>query len=406
MTRPKLHLDADASRRALQAGLVGRGHDVTRTPMSRSTPRQRVLDAIHFRQPERVPFSWGLLATAEMQAVMTAFLKERGINWQALCAATEDSVHISPCYNGPPLPAHTDEWGIVRQAVSYGSGSYDEIAHYPLKGFTRPASVHAHPWPDPLHFDYASLRADTLRLSRGGLLAVKLDIPICGNPLETYTWMTGLQETLINLVDQPDVVHAAMEHITAIFEARLRLAAAQVADLVDICYFGDDVGGQHGLLISPNTYRAMIKPYLVRLLSLGRQLFPLAKMMFHTDGSVFDLLGELIDTGVEILEAVQVDAAKMEPERLKNAFGSRLAFHGAISVQSLLPLRTAAEVEQECRHLVSVLGAGGGFVAAPTHAIQVGTPPENVMAMLRGVLGEEDYQAALKDAAQSRVDFP
>ncbi len=32
MPRPRLHLDADASSRALQAALNARGHDVTRTP--------------------------------------------------------------------------------------------------------------------------------------------------------------------------------------------------------------------------------------------------------------------------------------------------------------------------------------------------------------------------------------
>lgn len=32
MARPKLHLDADTSIKALQAALLARGHDVTRTP--------------------------------------------------------------------------------------------------------------------------------------------------------------------------------------------------------------------------------------------------------------------------------------------------------------------------------------------------------------------------------------
>ena len=32
MTEPKLHLDADASSRALCQALLDRGHDVTRTP--------------------------------------------------------------------------------------------------------------------------------------------------------------------------------------------------------------------------------------------------------------------------------------------------------------------------------------------------------------------------------------
>jgi hypothetical protein len=32
MSKPKLHLDADTSIKALQQALISRGHDVTRTP--------------------------------------------------------------------------------------------------------------------------------------------------------------------------------------------------------------------------------------------------------------------------------------------------------------------------------------------------------------------------------------
>jgi uroporphyrinogen decarboxylase len=88
----------------------------------------------------------------------------------------------------------------------------------------------------------------------------------------------------------------------------------------------------------------------------------------------------------------------MEPERLKAAFGERLSFHGGISVQALLPREDAEVVERESRHLVEVFGAGGGYIAAPTHSIQVGTPPENVLAMLRGVLGQADYEAVMAAA--------
>jgi len=122
--------------------------------------------------------------------------------------------------------------------------------------------------------------------------------------------------------------------------------------------------------------------------------------MMHSDGAVFDILPDVMDAGVEVLEAVQVDAAGMEPERLKAAYGGRLSFHGAVSVQQLLPHSDAAGVMRECRRLVAVLGAEGGYIAAPSHAIQVGTPPENVLAMLRTVLGEADYEAARRQAAR------
>ena len=37
--------------------------------------------------------------------------------------------------------------------------------------------------------------------------------------------------------------------------------------------------------------------------------------------------------------------------------------------------------------LVSVLGAGGGYILGPSHAIQAGTPPENIVAMFDMALG-------------------
>jgi uroporphyrinogen decarboxylase len=122
--------------------------------------------------------------------------------------------------------------------------------------------------------------------------------------------------------------------------------------------------------------------------------------MFHTDGSVIKIIPSLIDAGVQILEAVQTDCIGMDPQTLKSEFGSRLAFHGAISVQSLLPRGSVQEVSETCAMLVRVLGKGGGYVAAPSHAIQVGTPPCNVEAMLRTVIGADDYVAAIAAAKQ------
>lgn len=91
----------------------------------------------------------------------------------------------------------------------------------------------------------------------------------------------------------------------------------------------------------------------------------------------------------------------MDPQKLKDTFGDRLSFHGAISVQKLLPTADAETVERRCRELVEILGAGGGYIAAPSHAIQMGTPVENVLGMLRGVLGKTEYESALE---RSRVD--
>ncbi|MHB9133503.1 MAG: uroporphyrinogen decarboxylase family protein [Armatimonadota bacterium] len=361
------------------------------------TPRQRVIAAVHHQQPDRVPFSWGFGATPEMTEDLQAYLAGLGIDWSRLRAAVEDINYLPLGYAGPQLPAGTDLWGIRRKHVNYGEGSYDEIAYYPLAGVEDPAQLDDYPWPDPELYAYDTLREATQTADPTMQRAKKY---FGGNPFEIYCWMTGLEEAMMNLLVAPDVVTAALDKITTYFETRMVKALVQAGDLVDLVFLADDLGGQQGLLLLRDNYREILQPFHQRLTATAHRLAPQAKIMFHSDGAVFDILPDLLDAGIDLLEAVQTDAAGMDPVRLKSTFANRLGFHGAISVQSLLPHHDEETVEAECRRLVEILGAGGGYIAAPSHAIQVGTPPQNVLAMLRGVLGEEDYLTAVAQARE------
>jgi uroporphyrinogen decarboxylase len=368
--------------------------------MFTSSPRRdRIHAALAHRQPSRVPFSWGFGPTHEMQEQLRRDLAPRGLDWDRLRTAADDVVQVHLLYRGPALPAGTDEWGVVRKTVSYGAGSYEEIAHYPLAGARGEADLDAYPWPDPDAYDYDRMPRDLERaFVEQGAKAVRTR---GGNPFECYTWMAGLEEALTNLVVAPDLVRAAMARITHFWEERLRRVAERVGPEVDILFCADDLGGQTGPLMSPDTYRSVLQPFHRRLFALARRLMPRARIVYHSDGSVAALVPDLIDAGIDALEALQVECAGMDAQALKDAFGGRLAFHGGISVQQLLPRADAATVSAECRRLVAILGRDGGYIAAPSHAIQVGTPTDNVMAMLAAVLGETDYAAALEVAHSS-----
>jgi uroporphyrinogen decarboxylase len=338
-----------------------------------------------------------------MADVLTAHLVHRGLDWAVLRDEVDDICQVSPEPIGPAPVAGTDIWGIVRRSQSYGFGSYDEIVTYPLAGAESVEEIDDYPWPDPDAYDFSGFPDRVLAevRSRDGVelyRATKLSISTCGNPFEIYCWMTGLEEALVNVALRPDLVRVALGHITDFFAAKMRRALTQIGDLIDILYFADDLGGQQTLLMSRRAYREVLQPYHARLFRLGKRLAPQASVMFHTDGAVFDILPDLIDAGVEVLEAVQTDARGMDPGRLKATFGDQLAFHGGIPVQSLLPHQDPATVYRETRRLVDILGVSGGFIAAPTHAVQVGTPPENVLAMLRAALGDQDYATAIAAA--------
>jgi uroporphyrinogen decarboxylase len=331
-----------------------------------------------------------------MTATLTHELAARGLSWPALRDAVEDVQWVGPAYIGPEHPAGVDLWGICRVTQGYGGGEYSEITGSPLAGVEEVAALEGYPWPSADWYDYAGLRASILALDPERRRAKKL---AGGNVFEIYCWMTGLEEALTNLLVCPEVVEAGLAKITDYFEAYLRRSLAAAGDLIDLVFLADDLGSQMGLLLSRAHYREIIQPAHRRLTAAVRECAPHATVMFHSDGAVFDILPDLIDAGVQMLEAVQTDAAGMDPTRLKASYGDRLGFHGAISVQHLLPHGDPASVAAECRQLVEILGKNGGYIAAPAHAVQFGTPVDNVLAMLQAVLGEDDYQAALAVAA-------
>lgn len=376
--------------------------------MPAPTPRRdRVRAALAHRQPDRVPFSWGFGPTHEMEEQLRRDLAPRGIDWNRLRVAADDVVQLHLPYRGPALPPEADEWGVVRKTVSYGAGSYAEIADYPLAGVTDEADLDAYPWPDPDAYDYDRMPRDLERaFSEQGAKGVRTR---GGNPFECYTWMVGLEEALTNLVVAPDLVRAAMARITHFWEERLRRVAERIGPEVDILFCADDLGGQTGPLMSCDTYRDVLQPFHTRLFALARRLMPRARIVYHSDGSVAALVPDLLVAGIDALEALQVECTGMDPQALKDAYGDRLAFHGGISVQQLLPRADAATVAAECRRLVAILGRDGGYIAAPSHAIQVGTPTDNVLAMLAAVLGDADYAVALDSArtdTERRPDRP
>ncbi len=358
-----------------------------------ATPRARLLAALSHRTPDRIPFTWGFGATPEMAATLRAHLAPQGISWDKLQAATEDKIHVSPAYRGPACTNPSlGIWGIHVRSANYGEGHYEEFTDFPLVGLTTPEALDAYPWPNPDWFDYASVAAaipaNCTRATQFG----------AGNPFELYCWMTGIEEALVNVLAEPALVQRALEHITNFLDVRLQRTLAAAPDGIDLVFFADDLGTQQGLLMSREAYREILQPFHRRLTNTVRRLAPRAHCLLHSDGAVFDVIPDLLDAGLDTLEAVQTDAAGMEPERLKRAYGDRLSFQGAISVQHLLPHGNPATVRAECRRLMDVLGKGGGYVAAPAHAIQVGTPPENVLVMLRTVLGDDDYERALQQA--------
>jgi uroporphyrinogen decarboxylase len=175
----------------------------------------------------------------------------------------------------------------------------------------------------------------------------------------------------------------------------------EVGPYVQLAYVTDDFGTQKSMMVSPKMFRELIKPRWKELNDHIKSLGDV-KIMFHSDGAILPLLDDFVDMNVDILNPVQTSVNGLEDTgALKEKFGDRLAFHGAIDVQQMLPNATPEELEQEIARRIHDLGRSGGYILAPCHNIGHDIPPENVVALFRKARELGDDPEGLKTMVEN-----
>ena len=210
-----------------------------------------------------------------------------------------------------------------------------------------------------------------------------------GPPYELF-WGLGtgdFQSWMVTLATEPDYVHALYEKLTEVWLENLRRLCGAVGDRVQVLQFNDDLGTQEGLFLSVKMFRELVMPYYKRGLDWVHENTGW-KVFMHNDGAIFDLIPSLLEMGVDILNPVQTTAKGMDPRKLKEQFGDQLAFWGgACDCQGTLAFGTPDDVAREVEEHVDILSPGGGFILTSVHNIQANVPPENVIAMFDTALG-------------------
>ena len=147
---------------------------------------------------------------------------------------------------------------------------------------------------------------------------------------------------------------------------------------VDGFYFGDDYGQQSSLIMDPQVWRQFLKPQLKRTFApIKAQGLP---VFLHSCGNISDILDDLIEIGLDCYQTVQPEIYDLR--LLKQQFGSKLTFYGAISAQRFLPFASPFAVQEKLRETIDILGENGGYICAPTHQVPEDVPPENCMSMI------------------------
>lgn len=382
--------------------------------MAGMTHRERVVKALNHEAPDRVPIDYGVAATANIHLdAYSRLIKHLGSDEETqdavdpyerrlLMAAPSEEMQIRfqndmrELHIGAPeiVPeerlgpnAFKDEWGVKWEKPE--DGHFINVTGPFQEGEPTLADLEAYRWPVPR--DPARLRGvkeEAIRLRDETDYAIILnlhDAVVAG-----CQRLRGFGEWMEDLVMNPAFSEGLMERVLSVRAGIAEYVLEEVGDYVDVVLFPDDLGFQDRPYMRPSMYTEKVKPYHRQLVEAIKKNTS-AKVLMHSDGSIYKLLPDIIDIGVDAINPVQHSAKDMESSRLKAEFGRDLSFHGGVDNKQVLPWGTPEDVPREVKDRIRELGSDGGYVLASVHNIQSEVPAENIVAMFDAAIEYGEY---------------
>jgi len=343
------------------------------------TPYQGLKKILNIDAPDEYLYDWPELGSAKIdeQTLQRLHGDVRGVLDRFPAAVYERNQKREP--HSPCI----DDWGGGQIEIEPGIWY---PGYHPLADATTIEELENYPnWPDmddPTRIAHVAREAQALAdANQYAIMAT----PWLMFPFERAFSMQGMDKFLMNMAMYPDFAEALLRKNLELCKQLMGNFLTAIGNNIDMIKIGDDLGTQERLMISPRMYRKLLKPIHAELIAHIKQ-YTDAKIFFHTDGDVFDLIEDFIEIGVDVLNPIQTSAGKMaDLEGLKERYGKDLVFCGAVDTQDLLPHGTPEQVRQEMKRVIHALGKDGGYMVASVHTIMHEVPPENILAMVDAV---------------------
>ena len=367
------------------------------------TSRERVLAAINHRIPDKIPTDLGTTNCTSIAKKTYKRLKEKLSITEGEDKYLFRPFQIMQCdeeilkylqVDTRALPGDYDvyeqkEWldentyqdrfGIVYKMPE--NGLYFDFYTAPLEQYETVEEMEKnYVWPDPvIPAEVTGLKDRAKKLHEENQYALVGDIVNSGI-WERSQNMRGFQQLLIDIMVNKDIANYVLRHMTDHQKLRMEQYLDEIGEYLDVVFVGDDLAMSQGTVMSLEIFREMVKPYLKEYYAFIKERAPHAKLMYHSCGAIVPFIDDLIEIGVDILNPIQVNVEGMDTKALKERFGDRLVFWGAIDAHHVMPTGTADEVKREVERRITDLGPSG-YVLCENHNIQADIPVENVITM-------------------------
>lgn len=188
----------------------------------------------------------------------------------------------------------------------------------------------------------------------------------------------GMETALMNMVAIPEVYEAVDAKIVDFYLKAGEIFYKAADGRLDAVLIGNDMGSQRGLMLSPEMVRRFVLPGARKLVQQAHSYG--VKVIYHSCGSIADIIPDLIEAGVDVVHPIQALAAGMSAEELRGRFGGQVSFCGGVDTQDLLVNGTPEQVAARVHQLRELFPTG--LIISPSHeAILPDVPPRNIKAL-------------------------
>ena len=402
--------------------------------------RQRTLDALALREPDRVPVGlWGTIEgyqnlrrgigmdykadPKDYRTGSTTWTTDVSFELDLAAKLELDFVRISAGSPGgspgfrpikfeevpfdmgippPDVEINVDEWGVIRKWTPHEQGGYYEMIGYPLFHATSAPleeglrELEAYPWPDPRDtsvFEDAPIPGMTLREY---CKFVREETPFAlmgqggrGGLFEQAKYMVGYAKIFSDFIESPEFLDAMLHKLVDIEIDFAKAVIDECGEYFDwIRLSPEDLASEKTAFLSLPMYERQLVPHYKRCYTEIKKHYltknPNGKLQFHSCGAIPEpFMRGLLDCSVDGYDSLPPKVARhSNPAAKKRQLGKEMFFYGGIDVQETLPWGSVEDVRSEVRQRIWEVAHGGGYLCSSSHRLEHDVPIENTLAMI------------------------
>lgn len=343
--------------------------------------RERVLGVFAHAAVDRVPCWCGMSDEFRSKAKRELGVDDEGL----LIRFRDDFRRVFGEYVGPEFALSEGAnsrtiFGVERDGIGYGQPLSHPLAEATID------EINAYAWPDPEWIDVSKVKADAQKYDGQYAILGGDWSPFWHDAIDLF----GMEALMIKMYTEPDVVDACIGHMVDYYAEVSKRVFDAAADEIDIFFIGNDLGSSNGPLLGPQLFERFVLPHLVRLIDLGHSYG--LQVQMHCCGGFEPLLPDLIEANLDGVHAIQPACTGMDLTGLKQKYGDKIVFNGAIDSHHILIEGNPESVRQDTRKVLEIMKGTSGYIAGASHdTILEETPVENVTAMFDAIYEFGEY---------------